>query len=147
MVSAGPVGAIPLIGQLIAHDLVVRFGIDIAVMDPDAGAAMVPVIGGRTETHDFARRPVRIGGTHRDQEPALGNRVEVVIPPAPGIRVDDAVGSHGKMARMAQMIGEDGSVEIGRQREAAVIRRRRLGTRGGCGAQTQTHEQREISSK
>ncbi len=122
-----------VIRQLIAYDLVVRFGIHIAVMHPDPGAAMVSLIGGRAETHDFGRRPVRICGAHRDQEPALGNRVVVVISAAPGIGIDDTVGGHGKMARMSQMVGKDAGVKTGRQYWALAIRRRRLGAGSGRG--------------
>ncbi len=57
----------------------------------------------------------------------------MVIAPAPGIGVDDAVRSHREVAGMAQLVRENGSAKAWRQRDAPIIpgagarsRRRRL---------------------
>ena len=66
-------------------------------------------------------RPVAFGVLQGDQKPARRGRVVVVVETAPGVGVDDPVGSYREVPGMAELVCEDGGAEARRERDAAVI--------------------------
>ncbi len=117
--------------QGVADDAVILLGVDRALEELDPGAAGRTLRDAVAETLDVVGMAGAVRIAQRDEEPAAGRRIVAVIAPAPGIDVDGPVRCHDEVAGMADIVGEDGGAEAGRERDAAIIpgaagRRRRF---------------------
>ena len=92
IVSGAPVGAI-LPRQRIAHDAIVHFGVERAVVERDAGAAVAPFCDGLAEADGNIGLAIALGVLQRDQKSAGRGLVIAVIAAAPGVDVDDPLGA------------------------------------------------------
>ena len=97
--------------QLVPHDAIVRLGIEVALVDGNAGSARVAVRLGWTKADDLVGPAVALGILQANQKPAGWGRVVVVIEPAPGVDVYDPVRRHREMPGMAQLVCENGSAK------------------------------------
>jgi len=97
--------------QRVADDLVVELGVQPILVQPDAGAAMRALGEGRAEAHIDVGMTCALGVLERDQKSAVMRLVFAEIDAAPGVHVDRAIGRHGKLAGMTDLVGEDGGAE------------------------------------
>src|SRR5436305_15313859 len=77
--------------ELVADDAIVRLGMEVAVVDGEAGSSRVALRLGWTEPDDVVGPAVPLGVLQGNQKRAGWGRVVVVIAPAPGVDVDDPV--------------------------------------------------------
>jgi hypothetical protein len=107
--------------QRVADDLVVLLGIKAAIVDADAGAA------GRSLRHTVAEALDHVGAAfavivfERDEEAAGRRPVILIVAAAPGVDVKHAVRIERHLPGVAEIVGEHGGAEIGRQRNAAIV--------------------------
>jgi hypothetical protein len=78
--------------QRVGDDLVVGLGVELALVDVDAGAAVVALGRRGAETFDLVGLAVVVGVLQSDEEPVRPRRfVAFVISAAPGVDVERAV--------------------------------------------------------
>ena len=107
--------------QGVTHDAVIGLGVDVAVIDRDAGAAVVTLREGRAEAHDVIGLAAVLGVLQGDQQAARGRRIVVVVPATPGVGIDDSVRCDHHVADVAEVVGEDGGAEARGQGDAAAV--------------------------
>ena len=109
------------VDERIAHDAIIDLGVEPVLVDGDAGAAMA---AGRRRfaeaLHDIGV-PVVMRVLECDQEAAGRRRVVLVVPAAPGVDVEHTVGRDDHLPRVAELVGEHGGAEPGRQGDAGII--------------------------
>ncbi len=107
--------------QRVAHDAIVHLGVEPVFVKRDAGAAMTAGRDAVAETRIDVRASVSVGVLQRDQEAAARWRVVAVVTATPGVDIDHPVRRHHQMAGVADLVGEDGGAEPGRERDAAIV--------------------------
>ncbi len=119
--------------QLVAHNAVVQFGIERALVERDAGAAGGTLRDARAEALHEIGAAGALGILERKEESTRRRLVEMVVAAAPGIDVEDAVRCHNHMADMAEIVGENRRAEARREGDAGILgathRGRNLGRR------------------
>ncbi len=93
--------------------------IECAVVESNAGAARAPAFNRAAEARNPIRVPAALRVAQRNQE-ASRRPVEAVIASAPGVDVYSAIRGHRYMARVADLVREDGGAEARRERDAAI---------------------------
>ena len=123
--------------QGVSHDAVVGLGIDVVLVDRDAGSARVAIRLGWAEADHVVRLTVALGALKCDQEAARRGRVVVVVPATPGVDIDHAIRRHREVPGMTELVGENGGAEPRRERDAAIVVRagRGLRMRRDCGGE------------
>ncbi len=101
-------------------DAVIDLVIDLAVIDPDAGAAGRAFLLAFAEALGDVRAAVIILVLQRHHEAAGRRLVVIVVNAAPGVDIHGAVGGHRHVAGMADLVGEEGGGEAGRQGDAGA---------------------------
>ncbi len=107
--------------QGVADDLVVLLGIEAVFVDADTGAAGRSLRHAVAETLDPIGVAVALGVFERHQEAAGRRLVVMIIAAAPGVDVERAVGTEHHLAGVAEIVGENGCAEAGRQGDAASV--------------------------
>ena len=98
------------------------------------------VLLGRAEANLLVGGAVVVVVLQRDEEAAGMDRVGLVVPAAPRVEVERPVGGDDHLARVADMVGEDGGAEALRQGDPGIVAgalagiRRTRGVFGPCGS-------------
>ena len=120
IVSGLPVGASLAVLQLVANDLVVDLGVEPILVEPDARAAVGALRDGRAKADVHVGLACAFRVLERDQESARRRRVVAVIDAAPGVDVNGAVGRHGELTCVTNLVGKDRRAESVRQTQILV---------------------------
>ena len=105
----------------VLHDAVVCLGVDRAVVNADAGAAVIACLLCSAEALDrvgFAGAALVLKS---DEESAFVRLVVAEIFARPGVGVDDAVRRDDDVPRVADAFGENRRAETGRQLQPGVV--------------------------
>ena len=125
MTSGGDVGDHPR-RQGVAHDAVVGLREQRAVIKRDSRPAGIAALDSRAEANDFVGAAAAGRVLQRQQETAVGRLGVIgvgVIAAAPGVDVNHAVRGNDHVPGVADIVGEHGGAESGRQRDAAIVAR------------------------
>ena len=117
--------------QGVTDDLVVLLGIETVFVDADAGAAGRPLRHPVAETLDPIGMAVALGVFERHQEAAGRRLVVMIIAATPSVDIERAVGTEHHLAGVAEIVGENGCAEAGRQRDAASVGSAGISSRPG----------------
>ena len=112
--------------QGVADDAVVGLREQRAVINCDSRPAGIAALGSRAEANDLVGAAAAGRVLQRQQEAAvrrLGVLGVGVIAAAPGVDVDHAVRGNDHMPGVADIVGEHGGAESGRQRNPAIVSR------------------------
>src|ERR1700681_2342103 len=103
-------------GNRIAHDAVVDLGVDHAVVEDEAGAAVSAARDRFAEPFDDVGAPAAMRVLQRDDKATRWNGAVIVVDAAPGVDVERSVRGDRHLAGVADIVGEDrgAEAEIGR---------------------------------
>src|ERR1700733_11354162 len=109
--------------QCVAHDAIVRFGVERSIVESDPGSPGIAAVGAGTKAGDYISAALTPGVLQRHQESAWRWRVVTKIGPAPGVDVQHPIWSKRHLPGVADVVGEYGCAETGRQGDAAIVTR------------------------
>src|ERR1700731_1112495 len=92
----------------VAHDAIVHFRVERAVVENDACATVAAVHGSVTEARDDVGAPFPLGVLKGEQKPACRRLVVAVIEAAPGVDINNAIRGKDELRGMANSVREDG---------------------------------------
>ncbi|MGO9050065.1 MAG: hypothetical protein ACLQFW_24830 [Xanthobacteraceae bacterium] len=104
--------------QRIANNLVILFGVEGVFVNANAGAACRSLRDTVAEPLDHIGAAVAL---ECNKKTAGRHFVIVIVAAAPGVDIQDAVGTEGHLAGMAKIVREDGRAEAGWKRDAAIV--------------------------
>ena len=115
---------------VIAHDAVVDFGIDRVAVKEDSGAAGSSLRFALAEASDFVGFARVVGIAQRHEKAAIGDRIRIVVNPAPGIDVDIPGRRRDNLSDMAEIVRKDRGAKTRGERDARIARRAIRARRG-----------------